>query len=437
VAIGLLFLLLCIVLSIGVANLLWLGIQALHPEYAYSPYRPHMSDDHLYTLGFIFLELAVLTVLIALVRKRIAALDLAAGATLFWLPVTIAATIVVPASSYLGTWVLMANSLALLLALAVRSSKHAEVLSGLGFLGSAVVVTWLWVPILYINYLGASAFVMLSLMVGLSACWLGAMAPTLDWIAAPKRWLFPAAALLAGVGLLAGGHFLVGRDSPPPLVNSIGYWFDPEHREPNWVAFIGGDRVDNRSNTPVEAAFPEVMDARQARLLVNPVRRPYTDLFPGAPPYSVLTNPAPQLSLDGPGLEVIADDWVADRRVTRLKVTASMRNRIYLIIPEGAPLLAITIPGERTELPPVDEEWVLRIDGMPTEGIEIVLESRTRAQIPVVIVEEKTGLPSFPGLDLETEPGTMPSPGEFDQSIPADFTAMYRSFIVSGVKPQE
>jgi hypothetical protein len=108
-----------------------------------------------------------------------------------------------------------------------------------------------------------------------------------------------------------------------------------------------------------------------------------------------------------------------------------MNDRIYLIISDGAPLRSITLPGNgRTELPQVDEEWVLRFDGMPVEGIEIGLESRSSEPFQVVIVEEKTGLPPFAGLDLEPVPGTMPSPGEYDQGIPADFTAMYRSFVV-------
>jgi hypothetical protein len=74
---------------------------------------------------------------------------------------------------------------------------------------------------------------------------------------------------------LVAGHFLVGKESPPPPVNSIGYWLDPESGEAQWVAFIGGGRVDARSNTRVEAAFPQEMDERQLRLMVDPVRRPW------------------------------------------------------------------------------------------------------------------------------------------------------------------
>jgi hypothetical protein len=82
----------------------------------------------------------------------------------------------------------------------------------------------------------------------------------------------------------------------------------------------------------------------------------------------------------------------------------------------------------------VDDEWALRFDGMPVEGLEMELELRSQEPIQVVIVEEKTGLPSFPGWNTETQPGTMPSPGEYDQSIPADFTAMYRSFVIPGTE---
>ena len=94
------------------------------------------------------------------------------------------------------------------------------------------------------------------------------------------------------------------------------------------------------------------------------------------------------------------------------------------------PLHAISVPNnERIELPPVDnQEWMLRFDGTPTEGIEIVLEFSNPGSVQCLVVEEKTGLPVFPGLSTQPEPGTMPSPGEFHQGVPADFTAIYRRY---------
>ncbi len=47
-----------------------------------------------------------------------------------------------------------------------------------------------------------------------------------------------------------------------------------------------------------------------------------------------------------------------------------------------------------------------------------------------LLIEEKTGLPSFPGLATQPQPGTMPSPGEFYQGVRMDFTAIYRDFMV-------
>jgi len=47
-----------------------------------------------------------------------------------------------------------------------------------------------------------------------------------------------------------------------------------------------------------------------------------------------------------------------------------------------------------------------------------------------LLVEEKTGLPSFPALATQPQPGTMPSPGEFYQGVPTDFTAIYSDFMV-------
>lgn len=424
---GFLTFLICLALGVGIANLLWLGIQTLHPEYEYSAVRPHLSDDHLYAIGFFVLTLVITSGIITVVRKKVTALDLAAGVLVVWFTVVVAATILVPATSYLATWVLLADSLALLLALLVHPRKDAWVLSGLGFLVSAILATFLWIPVIYIAFLG-TGFTMMWMMIGLAALWSGAILPALDWITQSKRWPLPATALLIALGFLFAGHLLVGRSSPPPLVNSIGYWLDTDSNEANWVAFVGGIRTDARTTTEHQVAFPEEMDERQTRLLVNPVRRSYTELFPEAPGFSVLTSEAPLLAQEGPSLEVITDEWTNNHRVVTIRITTSMHDRLYIVIPD-TPLLAITVPNnERIEAS--GTEWWLRFDGMPVEGIEMRFEFSTSRTIQFLLVEENTGLPSFSGFSTQPQLGTMRSPGEFLQGLATDFTAIYRRYEV-------
>lgn len=401
--------------SVVVANLLWLGIQALHPEYGYSNLRVHLSDDWLYAVGFFLLALAVVTCLIAVARKKVMALDLAAGGTLFWFPVTIVTTILVPATSYLATWILLSGSLALLLAFAVQSKKNGWVFSGLGFLVSAILATFLWIPVMNMTFLG-SGFPMLWMMVGAAALWLGCMVPILDWITISNRWILPVAASLVGVSFLFAGHFLVAKRTPPALVNPVGYWLDVDQDEAYWIA------------------FSEELDERQAQLLGNPIKRAYTEIISEAPEYAVLTSEAPMLELEGPYLEVVEDAWVNDRHMIRVRVTTSMHDRLYLIIPKEVEVLALTLPyNERTEVPPCDKEFVFRFDGMPVEGFEMEFEIHHSDPFQFMLVEEKTGLPTFPGLSTKPQPGTMRTPGDFRQGIPTDFTAVNRHFIIQGL----
>jgi hypothetical protein len=267
-----------------------------------------------------------------------------------------------------------------------------------------------------IAFLGSS-FPLLSLMVGLAALCLGSMMPIVDWITTSNRWILPVAALLVGVGFLLAGHFVVGKRSPPPLVNPMGYWLDANNDQAYWIA------------------FSEELDERQTNLLVDPVRRPYTEIFPEAPPNTVLTGAAPMVDLAGPDLQVVDDAWTGDRRVIRVRITTSMHDRLYVIIPREVAVLALTMPhNERTELPPCDEEFVLRFDGMPVEGFEMEFELDTSGPFQCLLVEERTGLLSFPGLLTQPQPGTMRSPGEFYQAIPTDFTAINRDFVIQGVE---
>jgi hypothetical protein len=105
-----------------------------------------------------------------------------------------------------------------------------------------------------------------------------------------------------------------------------------------------------------------------------------------------------------------------------------------VIISPEATVLALTIPhNERIEMEAYEEEFVLRFDGMPVEGFEIKFELDTSSQFQILVVEEKTGLPSFPGFSTHAEPGTMRSPGEFYQGDATDFTAINRDYVVQSL----
>lgn len=406
---GFLALLFCLAFSVGISTLLWQVIQALHPEYGYTLDRVHVSDDILYALGFFILVFAVTTASVALARKKVTALNLAAGALIFWFPLALAVAVLLPAISFLFTWVLLSGSLALLLALNIRSKKNAWTWQGLDFLASAILATFLWVPMIYIAFI-SSGFLRPWIMIAEVALWLAAMLPVLDWINSLKRWLLPASASLIALGFLLTGHFLVGKETPPPMVNPIGYWLDANDGEAHWIAW---------------SDFFKVSDARQLDLMADSVRQLYTELFPAAPQYSITTSKAPLLELNGPCLELLEDEWVVDRRAVTIRFTTSMHDSLYIFIP-NASLLAITFPNNVRAKLGGSSEWQLRFKGMPVEGIEIRFEFSASGPIQFLLLEEKTGLPRFPGLVTQSEPGTMRNPGGYDNA--QDFTAIYRAF---------
>jgi hypothetical protein len=288
-------------------------------------------------------------------------------------------------------------------------------LSGMAFLASAVLATFLWIPVIYISYLAGSPQQLLTL--AMACLWIGSMMPILDWITTPNRWILPLAALFVGIGYLVAGHFLVGKETSPPLVNPVGYWFDANENEAYWIG------------------FSEELDGRQKGLLVDPVQQSYTEIFPEAPNYSVLVSQPPMLDQQGPQLEVVNNIWMSGQRSVQVQISTSMKDRVYVIIPGDAPVLSITIPNNgKTELPFSEDEFVLRFDGTPAEGLELSFDLEQTGSFQILVVEERTGLPSFPGLLTHAQPGTMRTPGEFYQGIPTDFTAIYRAFTVSGAE---
>jgi hypothetical protein len=199
------------------------------------------------------------------------------------------------------------------------------------------------------------------------------------------------------------------------MVNPIGYWLDANDGEAYWVAF---------------SQFYPVPDERQTRLLVNPVRQPYKQLFRQAPSYLITTGAAPLMPLDGPRLEVIADQWVGDCREVTIHFTTSLHDRLNILILNPT-LLAITFPDNVTiEQLVHGGAWRLRFDGMPVDGIDIRFEFSDSRAVRFLLLEETTGVPSFPGLETQPAPGTMRNPGGYANGT--DFTAIYRSFELDG-----
>jgi hypothetical protein len=78
-AVGFFAVLIDLTLSVGIATLSWRGILALHPEYESTLLRVYVNDSILYALGLLVLALAVAASTVAVARRKVAALDLAAG----------------------------------------------------------------------------------------------------------------------------------------------------------------------------------------------------------------------------------------------------------------------------------------------------------------------------------------------------------------------
>ena len=130
------------------------------------------------------------------------------------------------------------------------------------------------------------------------------------------------------------------------------------------------------------------------------------------------------MPLDGPRLEVIADEWVGDRREVTVHFTTSMHDRLNIFVLD-IPLQAVTFPDNaRIELPVHGGAWRLRFDGTPVDGIEIRLKFSSTRAARFLLLEETTGVPSFPGLETQPAPGTMRNPGGYGNGT--DFTAIYR-----------
>ena len=201
------FLLVTIASLLGVFAITFL-IPLLHPEPLAIPGNGGTYNSHLYTISFITLSLSIASALYIWFRKRVRLNNLIVGAWLWWLILLIVTTFMLPGTSYLFTWPLLFGLIALAARFTARD-EDAPMPTLLLVLLPAISGILLLTPLIRGMFLALdiSLYVPLLFFVILLA---GLLLPHLMLITARKRWIFPLAAAIGGLGLLVFAALTAG-----------------------------------------------------------------------------------------------------------------------------------------------------------------------------------------------------------------------------------
>jgi hypothetical protein len=378
-----------VVAALGV-YLIWTLIRVLHPGGIWAL----EYEAPLFWMGFAGLTLASTAALYVGFRKKVRVANLAVGALLWWLLLTVATGVLFPPTSYLFTWPLLLSLLGLgvLFTLGDRPASSWYPFAALSV--SAIPAVFLFVYGVYgvtatRGLLLTSAVPVFALAIVLL---LGLLIPHLDLIAKPNRWVFPGAAAALGLGLLLVGSLTAGFDARHPRPNSILYALNADTKQAIWQS---GD---------------ERPDAWTAQFLGADAKKGSVAEYLGIE--ETLHSPAPAVELAVPHIELLDDTRDAGVRTLRMRVIPPPKANL-IVVETGAEanVMGAVVSGKRLEpLPGVQRSiWILHYWNPPSEGIELTLEIQGTGSLTLTARAGTPGLPAIPGKEYrDRPPDTMP-----------------------------
>jgi hypothetical protein len=347
----------------------------------------------LFCLGFTVAVAALVLGLYGLFRRRASAADLAGGALLWWLMLTVLSSLLLPMVSYLLQWPLLAG----LASLVVAARPPERYGSWWGDLALAALV----VPPLLILTPGVALFFT---VLPLESAWvvavpvalgLGLLFPLLERAVTQRRWLSPALAT-AAAGLLLTGVLGSRFDPAQPRPNSMAYALDSAGGEAFWFT---ADPVLDSWTTQF---FPAGAEQANLSSLLGPTGQRF------------LRGPAPTAALAPPTIEVLTDSSQGTTHTLALRLRSPRGALNLRVLVTGAVVRQASLNGrtlEGLDSPPLlAPVWMLRYYGLPPGGVLLTLELDGPGPLQLTVVDQSNGFPPLPGMPGPRPAGMMPAP---------------------------
>jgi MFS family permease len=361
------------------------------------------SDQNaFFVFGLVALALAVFAALYQPLLRRARSENLALGAVLWWVILTVAFALAAPSAAYLWTWPALAAATVALWRLTGERPAGWRWAAGLSIPIAVLLVVYAPVMLLFtvlafrLDGTGFPAIGVLGLFAALAA---GLLVPYLR----PRfpgrrgllgsRWLAPAGAATLAVLLVAVGVARLGYDDSFPRPDFISYVYNADSGRAAWEA---GDR-DSWTK-------PLLRNAKQADIELGP--------------FATIAGwraPAPAVKLAAPELTRLSRTRDGDTTTLELRMRSRRKaGNVAAHLRASGPIVAATVEGRPlpTTADMRDGELKLPYVGLPPEGITVVVKLRGRGTVRATVRDWTQGLPS--ALDVRKRPAdTMPAPLSF------------------------
>lgn len=354
-------------------------------------------ESNLFFISFVALALSITFVIYNLLQRRTTIENLIAGALLIWLILLWLVSLLLPGASYLPTWLLLFSLPPLAYLLLAKDPKvNSTRFTVLLFL-CAIPALVLLVPLIHQTYTGLTlrfAAALIALLVLLT----GLLVPHFRLIAASRKWLAPAALLVIAVGFLGAGIFGSDYDAQQPRMNTMFYGFNSDNQTSLWAS--PDSRPDEWKRSFIQATGNKME------------RGPLPDFFGAKQSRGFVWSQTQVLPLTAPQLTMVSDSTTDGVRSVVMRVSSTRQAPIVAIyIDSEAEVQSFAVNGRRIDSVSAGRnEWKLRYQGLPAEGIEVALNLKTKEPLKLRVVDQTYGLPVLEGKSESPRPaGLIPS----------------------------
>jgi hypothetical protein len=408
VLLGLAALLLSVLISSGVATLVWKGVQSLPGPGSWT-LRGDSYVSKIYLLTFIAITIAITALVYSFFRRKVTLENLMAGSMLFWVILLLVTSLYVPGASYLLTFPLLFafGLFAWLLWKKERRQSDTQfvVLASVASIPAIILLA----PVIYQTFIGLTLN-NIGVVMGLVVLSLGLLIPLLHVVPALEKWIVPVSTIFVSLGLMVALNLFASFDERHPKMNSIFYYMNGDSGSATWAS------VDEK---PDEWTSQFLSSTAEVGTLPGMFSKTYAGSF--------LKAQAPVAPLAVPEVRVVDDQRDSNEvRTLRLHISSPRQAQVMSLYMDSSPeILASSLNGKEIAGPPT-QQWIMRYYGLPADGIEVSWKVKSSEPLHLRMVDQSYGLPSLPGNTYQPRPSYMiPFPAPT-----SDSTMVSKSFVL-------
>src|SRR5215211_7534238 len=352
--------LLVVTMALGMGT--WQVLRLLNPGYG-SFHTGDTYQPEWYATGLLALT-AALNVAWYLMMRRRAPEEIILATWAWFLVLAILTAAFVPGAAYLFTWTPLVGCL--FLVAAIRWGGEEPTWRYLALSAGAVPAIALLVPLVDLLLSLGLAFVsgpmFMAVLVLVTAL------PVLDLLALRRAWLVPVVTAVVGLALVTAGLRIDTFDDEHPRQIRLVYALDADQEQAWWLSA-------DPDPAPWTDRYVDTERMEDERFPDNPSLSLASSYYSG---------PASVARIEPPDVTVRRSERNADMR--NHTVTAATVDGINLEV----------VPGPREDTDPA--RWGFVFHGVPSEGIDVILEVRGEGPLPLRVIAYRDGLPRVPEL---------------------------------------